>query len=665
MYKLRVKIFLVTIMLALLGMVARLFHLQIVQGQRFRDAYEHHLERTEFVPAARGRILDRNQRILAMDYPCHDLCLQYGFLVQDRRWVRRQRRRIARSMKVSRERAKEVYDERVAHTWRLAHETARQMGVTLRDTGETQGVVDRIIRRVNQMRRRTGTKVREEGWAHVVVPALERDPARLLRAQLARTVGMAVRLSHKRRYPYGDQACHVIGFTGQVSESEQDETDPGAPGLGGVDWLTGMRQRYLDGDPIGKSGVEKMCESVLRGRRGYTQYQLTSAERVEVEAENGRDVHLTLDIELQKRLNHLFLTQRIEQLAGVTVREDTCSNGCIVVLTVPQGEVLAMVSVPTFDLNTYRKKYPRLLADRADLPMLHRAVAVQYPPGSTVKPIAALAALASGRIRRNTTFHCSGYLFPELRDRFRCWIGPMGGAHGSLNVVGGLRHSCNVFFYHVGERLGVAGMTDWFIRFGFGEPPGTGLPEERAGVVPRRDGPRGEARMMAIGQGPVLATPLHMANAMVTVARGGKFSSPLLALEGAPRQTHRNFPILPAHAEAVKRGLYEVVNESAGGTAYKIFHGPGIRPLGFEICGKTGTAQTPPHRADSNGDGRIDRHDRVIYSGDTAWFVGFAPYPKAQVAVAVVADHAGGGGKHAGPIARETFRLLRHMGYIR
>ena len=674
MYERRVKIFLTIIGLAFLGMGGRLFHLQVFRGEECRREYEKLLRRTEFLPAQRGRIIDRKGRILAMDDPCHDLCLHYGLLVSDKRWVRRQERGIARQLKVDPERAREIFGQRAETTWRLAEAAAAEAGVTLYDTPAEKGAIDRIVRRVSYLRRRTGTNVREQGWAHVVVPALSDEQALRLRARLDQTVGMVIRPSHRRHYPHREAACHVIGLTGQVNELEQrrlnrlvdgqiDERRSGAPDAE-LDWLTRMQRYYLDGDTIGKRGVEGMCEEVLRGRRGYRRYQAAGDEQEEsVEAVHGEDVHLTLDIALQIELTQLFYRLRAEQLRGATDPRAACTNGCIVVLQIPSRrpaapggrgapaaaappQVLALVSLPTFDPNEYRRNFAALKRNEKDHPLLHRAVASLHPPGSTVKPIAALAGLGSGKITPGTTFHCTGYLFPEARDRFRCWIGPLGGAHGTLDLVEAIQHSCNIYFYHVGERLGVSELTDWFIRFGFGDVPGTGLPAERRGQLPSR-GTRGVARMMAIGQGPIAISPLHLATAMVALARGGKFVSPMLALEGGPPRIRRDFAINRADAEVVQRGMHRVISERQG-TAYKIFHGPGTEPLGFDLCGKTGTAESQPHRVGG----------QVVYEGDTAWFVGFAPYGNPQVAVAVMAEHAG-------PIARETFRICRRYGYIR
>jgi len=330
--------------------------------------------------------------------------------------------------------------------------------------------------------------------------------------------------------------------------------------------------------------------------------------------------------------------------------------------------------VPTYDLNDYARNYPSLVKDEVRLPLMHRAIVQRYQPGSTVKPLAAIAALTEGVITTATTIDCRGYMYNP--DSFRCWFFKKYGLmHGPLNVTEGLQHSCNIFFYTVGQRLGTRRLCEWFCLFGLAEPPGTGLPGERAGTVPTEQWLRarsnrgyqpGDARFMAVGQGLLTVTPLHMADAIATIARDGVFLSPTLALEAGPKQVRRDLPVIPAHMKAVKEGMYRVVNDRQG-TAWHVFHDPGVIPVeGVEICGKTGTATTAPQRIDSNNNGRIDEGDQIVRSGDTAWFVGFAPRDNPQIALAVTVEYVeGGGGKNAGPIALEIVRLCKNMGYLR
>ena len=661
MYKLRIKIFLGLLTLVWLGLTAKLVQLQVIHGREYRQQAEDAMRDVKPLPVMRGKITDRKGRILAIDEPCFDLCLHYRFLTADRRWIRRQKRLLARRKRISEADAAEAYRRRSDRTWAIARDLARQKGVDL------DQAVQRIIQRVRALRnivnsgRVAEITIREEEQHHPVVTGLEEKDALELKTEIDRMIGSAVRSSHRRWYPYGHDACHVIGMTGRVWPEEMARWNL-TPRQ--ADWLTRMRSNYLPGDRIGKVGVEKMCEPLLRGRRGYRRFRLSGETLREEPTVQGADVHLTLDIVLQRKIAAM-LEKKGHTGSAVLLRIGTRQA--------PRCQVLALVSVPTYDLNAYGREYPKLLADAVRLPLRHRAIVQRWPPGSTVKPIAALAGLSCGAISLGSTIRCRGYL--DNPDSFRCWTWKRGRyGHGPLAVVEALQRSCNVFFYEVGNRVGAPRMCDWFGMFGFGEKPGTGLPSERPGDVATRKWLRakygrsyrpGDARFLAVGQGLVAVTPLHMASAMATIAQDGVFLPPSLALDGGPKQVRRDLPMNPAHLRAVREGMHRVVNNRHG-TAWKYFHGTDLPPLeGIEICGKTGTATTSPQRVDSNHNGRIDLKDRVVRTGDTAWFAGFAPYGRPQVAFAVAVEYVeGGGGANAAPIAREIVRLCKEMGYI-
>ena len=612
---------------ALLVLTWRVAQLQIVQGQAYRQAARDMLDRSTSRETVRGDITDRNGQFLATSDESFSLYLDYRLLTAEPKWVRSQRRDIARTEGVSDERAAEIYLRREANTWRIAQYLADQQGVDLARS------VQAIVRRVRRIRRNVGTTVREEEQTHAVVTGL---PNRIY-IDADTTIGAEVKPSLKRRYPYGDVACHIIGMVGQVTAEELER-------MGDVQ----------GGDEVGKRGVEKMCEDLLRGRRGRLRTERVSDGRIvleDVPAVPGRDIHLTIDIALQRDIEELF-----RAMAGQR-------NGAAVVIDVRTGEILAMVSVPTYDLNTFGEDFAGLVGDDLDLPLLHRAVTRNYPPGSVVKPVVALAGLTERAIDHGTTYTCQGYLHNP--SAFRCWIYGSG-SHGPLAVQGAIKNSCNVFFYQVGEELGLDRELYWFDQFGYGRLPGTGLPEEKAGSVAAGELPpgAGTVRQLAIGQGPFDATPLQSANAMATIARGGVFLSPTIVLEGGPSRVERDLGIPSQHVAIVHRGMYEVCN-AQGGTAYTPFHMGA--PLGVEVCGKTGTAQVSPQRVDSNENGRIDSEDEIVRRGDMAWFGGFAPYDDPQVAIAVVVEYVvgGGGSKFAAPIGREIFRLCRQYGYVR
>ncbi len=656
MFQRRLKVFLTLMALGVAVLLVRLTDLQLLRGEAYRRRAEEKLTWVELLPTGRGRIVDRKGRVLAADQPCYEFCLPYAMLRGPgetdadrgfhRRWVARQVRGIQREEKVPRERAEALFDHRLARTWEVASEA------TGRPVDELRAAADRAVQRVETIRRLTRRRtgyghVRLEHEFHAVAGGLTEDEVVALRARMDEMVGSAtVRPSHRRWYPFGSEACHVIGRTGEVGREEV------TAGAGEVP----LRERmgdYLPGDWIGREGVEKLCEPMLRGVRGYRRGRRTGEIDEEVPAWLGQAVHLTLDMELQRRLR------------AALARHATHGAGALVVLNVPDdeqrhvaaGEVLAMVSLPVFDLNEYQKDFRRLEADQVNLPTWNRAVAVRYPPGSTIKPLAALAALHHKVIDENTTFHCQGYLHHP--GAFRCWIwGAAGTGHSWLNVVGGLENSCNVFFYNVGEQLGVRRQVAWLGQFGFADSPGTGLPEERPGLLPdpRRSRYAGDARFMAIGQGPISVSCLHVANAMATIARRGRFVSPLLVRELAHCQQRRRIELSDRHLELVHEGMYRVIN-STHGTGHRHAYVPGA-----ELCGKTGTAETEPRRVDSDGDGRPDQ---VVRSGDTAWLAGFAPRSRPQIAFAIVVEYADAGGAvTCGPIGKEVIRACRELGYF-
>ncbi len=648
MYVWRIRIFFGLAFLAFALLIGKLGVLQIGHGRELRVQYEETLRDFQWPAAVRGSVMDRHDRILAIDRPSRDLCLAYKFLTGDADWIAGEVRRIAKAEGVSREEARRIYGQRSEHTWALARYLAQQRQVDL------DAAVARIVRRIRRIREHTGCPIREEKWMHPVVRALDEGTALAIEAELHenRTVGAEIRPSHHRYYPYNDLACHIIGRTGEVSAEEMEAenlTEFDAP------WIPRMRWNYQGGDILGKSGIEKLAESILRGVRGYELRKRVDGRYEILEsapAKDGNDVHLTLDIKLQEAL-----TERLRA---------TGRNGALAVLSLPRNEVLALVSVPTYDLNTYARDCEKLFEDDLDFPLIHRAVARGYEPGSTAKPLSALAALAAGKATLHTTHHCAGRLFPGV-DMWKCWIHKHGG-HGSLNVVDALKHSCNVFFYRAGEAVGPLRLADYYALFGWADAPGTGLLEEKPGkVLPTPEDLRqrretmgaGVARGAAIGQGYVLVTPLHVANAIAAIARDGLWLPPLLTLEdlGAHPQG-RQLPFAPEHLRAVQSGMYKVVNES-GGTAYKRFR---EARLGIEICGKTGTAQTSKQVRRNPQTGQME----VVRDGDMCWFAGYAPAKNPQIAFAIVLEYgdAGGGGE-AGPVAIDLIRALMEFGYLR
>jgi cell division protein FtsI/penicillin-binding protein 2 len=376
--------------------------------------------------------------------------------------------------------------------------------------------------------------------------------------------------------------------------------------------------------------------------------------------------------------------------------------------------LLALVSYPSYDPESFEETYQALRDDTLRTPLRFRAVANQYAPGSIVKPLASLAGLSSGMITLETQFTCSGYLYPNVRTRFRCWqVGGSGPrkVHGTINVVEAIEGSCNIFFYNVGEEVGIDYLTDFFDMFGFGRSTGIGLKEETKGINPTpnwmgRRGRRitpGMPRHLAIGQGELTATPVQVANVFAQYASG--IQMPVTLIRGLRDEIPEwQLPGEPEHWTAVREGLFRVVN-SVDGTAnyYAYYDGDGYR-----ICGKTGSATTPRrplsyrvpytdaegHAAEAivpagSKSQAVDdfrrRYPRATFVMDEvvkheawppdedrryahAWFGGFLQpvdvdgeplwHIRPRIAFVILVEFGSSGGRAAGPFAKQMVPLL-------
>ena len=666
MYNRRLMAFLCMVGVCMAGAMGQLVRLQLVRGQEYAAEAKRIMRRSRLLATERGDIVDRHGRILATNEACFEFRMDYrallvsragrqrGKLIADglppeqarmrvrkglesaeqltlmQRWLRRRAETPAGADGSSQVRAEQTVAERIEWTLDRA---ARIAGA---DRSEMDQTIDRVVHMVRRWRRACGRSVREESAPHAVIGQVDGPTAVLLRAELGSMVGASVAPSTRRWYPYDDLACHVIGLLGRVTADDVDND------LHADD----ARRRYLPDELAGIRGAEKLCEPILRGLRGR---RTTGAAPEDVAPVLGRTVRLALDIELQAELTALLAA--------------TGHNGAIVVLDVPTGQVLALVSVPTFNLNTYKADLTTLTEDwssRVNLPLLHRAVASRYPPGSTVKPVTALAAAAEGRITPGTTIECRGYL--HVPTASRCWIyTQFGGAHGPLDLRSAIKRSCNIYFYTAAERVGFERLSHRMRQFGLGIRPGTGLPGEKAALVPTLDWlgehrPRqrtfrvGDARQMGIGQGLLSATPLQVANVMATIGRNGVYLSPRLILDGGPEQVRRDLELPPTALQTVRDGMFDVVN-AVGGTARRYAYDPSL-----SMCGKTGTATAWPLRVDTN----------IVKSGAMSWFAGYSPRRNARIAFAIVLEYVpkASGGRDCGPLAIELVKTCRAMGYV-
>lgn len=477
-------------------------------------------------------------------------------------------------------------------------------------------------------------KWRAKYYPIVVASGISRDQLEFLEENRLRLPGIAVEMKPIRSYPHGTLAAHLLGYISEISEDELGENRFSA---------------YNPGDYVGKSGVERSLESFLHGADGGRQIEVDARGRylrtiIETAPVEGNSLVLTIDADLQKKAEEAFGDKA----------------GAAVVLEIGSGEILAFVSAPNFDPSLFAGKMPtetwnNYLDDKRH-PLENKALKGQYPPGSTYKIITALAGLEEGLIDAGTTITCSGS-YMVGKDTFRCWDKK---GHGSVNLKRALRESCDVYFYLLGEKLGVDRIATYARKFGLGSPLQIGLEQEKGGNIPdsawkkKRFGKpwyRGETLPVAIGQGYTLLTPLQLAAMTAAVASDGTLYRPHLvkrvldregkSLKEFPPEVLAKIAAQPSSFARIKEGLLAVVNEPNGtGAAARLYE--------VKVAGKTGTSQVVKQRG-------VKREVAYQYR-DHALFVAFAPYEKPEVAVAVVIEHGEHGGAAAAPVAGAILR---------
>jgi penicillin-binding protein 2 len=427
----------------------------------------------------------------------------------------------------------------------------------------------------------------------------------------------------RRLYPKDGMAAHVIGYVGEVSESELN---------------TPEFARFHQGDFVGKFGLERYYNDILMGVDGQRRVEVDSFghERRDLEDKEaipGKNLQTTLDLDLQA----------VAELAMENRR------GAVVALDPRTGEVLAMVSHPAFDPNLFsgriRRKDWKTLVDNPNDPLLNRAIQAQQAPGSTFKPMMALAGLETGVIDDNFIIHCPGGA--TFYDHY--YACHLKGGHGSVDLHRGIVQSCDVFFYNVGNKLGIDRIAEYAEKVGLGHKTGIDLPHEAEGIVPstkwkirnfREKWYAGETISVAIGQGATTITPIQLAYYIGGLAMGGTWYQPHLTKEAQippPRREDFN----PDNVKKVLDGMYGVVNE--GGT------GGRARIPGLTVCGKTGTAQLASH--DVLKSAKFSAEE----SKANAWFVGFAPRDNPEIVVAAFWEH-GEEGPWVAPIVRDVLK---------
>ena len=431
--------------------------------------------------------------------------------------------------------------------------------------------------------------------------------------------------AQRRLYPQDGMMAHVIGYTGEISEAELDNPE---------------FARLDPGAVIGKFGIERQYNGTLMGVDGQKQVVVDNRGQVRQELKNkpavpGKDLCLTIDLDLQV----------VAELAMEG------KNGAVVALDPRTGEVLAMVSRPTFDPNKFAVRIKsrdwKEITGNPDNPLLNRAIQAQLAPGSTFKPIMALAGLESGTVDDKWTVHCpGGAIF--YGHYYHCHLK---GGHGTVALHKGIVDSCDVYFYTLGNKMGIDKIDAYEDIVGYGHKTGVDLPNEMEGTAPsekwklrtqRQKWYAGETISLSIGQGALTVTPIQLARAIGGIAMGGQWRQPHLVKSPEWKDKPVEWSLDPANVKDVVDGMCGVVNE-AGAT--------GVRAAlpGIEVCGKTGTAQVASedyvkaHKGDSQN------------LKDNAWFVGFAPGRAPEIVVAALFEH-GAESKFAAPIVRDVIK---------
>lgn len=450
--------------------------------------------------------------------------------------------------------------------------------------------------------------------------------------------GVRIEVLPSRDYLHGDLASHLIGYVGEISPTELKES---------------RYVKYQSGDQVGKQGIEKIFDDYLRGEKGrtYLEVDVHGFQQRQMQTQEpfpGNDLHLTIDIELQRAA---------EEAMGDKA-------GAVVVMEVNTGNLLVMCSTPLLPLQEFvggikTPVWNKLLHDPLN-PLLNKTIQGQYPPGSTFKIVTALAAISEGIINPDTTFFCSGAINFGNR-RFGCW---KKGGHGTVNFHRALVESCDVYFYTVGQRLGVDTIAKYATSLGLGKKAGIEIEHEKGGLIPSTAWKRqrykdkwheGETLSVAIGQGYVSTTPLQICRMTAAVVNGGTLYRPQIVhhITAPDSKLLKTFnKINEGKIIGSERGL-ALIREALVG----VVHDPGgtakvVRLPDVLIGGKTGTAQVVRL---SQVEGLSEKAIPYKYR-DHAWFTSFAPADKPEIAVTVLVEHGQHGGSAAGPVARAVYK---------
>ncbi len=455
-------------------------------------------------------------------------------------------------------------------------------------------------------------------------------------------IGIDIEPYFHRVYPNGASSVHVVGYVSRMNKKDKSFYN---------------KEDYLGTSFVGKTGIERQYETLLHGKNGKKQIERNAAGRVvntEIiqESKTGVDLYLSIDLDMQKKAESLLKGRR----------------GSIVAIDATNGEVLVMVSTPIYNPNWFvngisHKDYKQLQTSK-DIPQLNRAIQGLYPPGSTVKPMVALAGLEQGLITAHSESYCPGFFkLPNVKRKFNDW---KRSGHGVVNVKDSIAQSCDVFFYELANKMGIDNLHDGLELFNFGKKTGIDIPGERGGILPSKAWKKinknepwyhGETLITGIGQGFMTTSPLQLAVSTAALANKGVIFQPKIlksmqvsgeVIKEVVRGYSKQIPIKDIHnwenvIDGMKRTIY-----SPKGTGRRL-----NKKLSYTLAGKTGTAQVFGLDAEeqyiaANLDERLRDH---------ALFTGFAPIESPKIVIAVIVENAGSGSAKAAPLAKKVLDI--------
>lgn len=716
--RLRLSLLFLVAFTLLVGIIARVGQLQVGMSEDYQARFEQITASVESLPSRDARIVSADGQVLAHDVAYFQVAAHYRWLEEppDPKWLQlKARSRLPRSQRADREQVEAEQKRVLEDRDRMWRQLAVLAGVELADLNaareDIQKRIERIVAAAEERRfgrremeatsgqsqsndtnfsndswwkRAWGTVVttltsapdrgrldpiivREQLQYHTIIPEIDLRRGMEIESHPERFPGLSLKTATRRRYPRRDLAAHVVGYRTAISAEALKQRQQRFTGVDPLD--------YREGDRTGKTGVEQFYERHLHGLRGSRRlYKTHRGEVVRTEIERQPivrpDLILTIDTRLQANAEAMLdnaLSPRDQPTDEAEEESEVLpipSGGAIVAMNLHSGAILAAASAPRFDLDLLAQGDAQTVhAAQQDprSPFLPRTIRMTLPPGSVFKSLTAAALLESGSVDPYHEFYCQGYL--DDPEHHRCYIfRHFGVGHGQVTLADALSRSCNVYFYSAARRCGPQSLVEWSGRFGIGHPTGVDLPGERGGTLPSLKSGSGRNRRwqiadtlgLAIGQSSLTVTPLQITRAMAAIGNGGYLVTPHIVDPVATNQiasgvstTNRSLPeperipgLSPSTLEQIHHGLVGVVADPQG-TGYKSVRLPGV-----PIAGKTGTAEV--------GGGKPDH----------AWFAGYAPADHPQVAFVVVLEHAGSGGRAAGPLAKKLVESLVRLGLV-